>query len=134
MLPPPVVLFDINSQEVWDTAKAAFPKANIYLSDSFYKTTTKEELMRFLKDDVTNEYRYISEYHDCDSFSFQLMGSIHCIEWGALPFGIMWTSTPNGGHAVNCFIDDKKEVWIVEPQNDQIYKLPTDWVPYLVII
>lgn len=133
-LPKPKILFDITAGEVAQVVKQACPKAQILLSDSYYKTTTIDELKRFVKDDDTNEYRYISEYHDCDNFSFQLMGSIHNVDWGALPCGIIWTSTPQGGHAVNCFIDNQHIFWIIEPQNDKIFELPIDWIPYLVII
>jgi len=70
----------------------------------------------------------------CDDFSFALMGHISNPSWGALPFGIVWTKIPGGAHAVNCFIDKNRDVWIVEPQNDAVYKCPSNWEPYLVMI
>ena len=133
-LPPPKHLEDITATEITDILKQSFPKANIFLSDSTYRTTTIDELIRFLKDDKTNEYRYVSEYMDCDNFSYHLMGSIHNVEWGALPFGIIWLNKPNGNHAMNIFIDNEHEVLLIEPQNDIIQTCPSSWVPYLVII
>jgi hypothetical protein len=133
-LPKPRVLYDITAGEIQAVLKEVCPTAVVLFSDSVYRTTTLAELQRFLKDDKTNEYRYISEYHDCDNFSFQLMGSIHNVDWGALPFGIVWTGTPGGNHAVNCFVDDERVLWFVEPQSDSVFSLKEGWVPYLIII
>ena len=133
-LQPPQGLIDINMDEIQQVLTKEVPHAAIYLSDSTYRTISIHELMRFLKDDKTNEYRYVSEYMDCDDYSYHLMGSIHNVEWGALPFGITWTSTPNGAHACNCFIDNDHILWFIEPQKDNIFRLPMGWVPYLVII
>lgn len=133
-MPKPNGLVDITSEDIAPILKTSCPNANIYLSDSYYSTVSIGELRRFLADDKTNEYRYVSEFYDCDDFSFRLMGQIHSVEWGALPFGIMWTQIPGGNHAVNCFIDCDKKLWIVEPQNDSVYFLPNDWSPYLVIL
>ncbi len=134
-LPRPLGLEDITSAEIADVLKQNCYKANIYLSDSIYSTTSIDELIRFLKADDTNEYRYVSEYYDCDDFSFRLMGQVHSVEWGALPFGIVWlTKENNVNHAVNIFIDDEHEIWLIEPQNDNIFELPTGWIPYLVIL
>ena len=133
-MPKPQALYDITKEDIISAIISYSGKANVYLSDSYYKTTTLDELKRFLHDDETNEYRYVSEYYDCDSFSFRLMGQIHSVEWGALPFGIVWTITPNGNHAVNCFVDNERQFWVIEPQNDSVFSLPDDWIPYLIII
>jgi len=131
---PPNYLGEIDYNEVHTILKAEFPDAWIGLSDSVYKTTTKEELMKYINYDIIDEYHYVSEYYDCDDFSYALMGSLSNPEWGALPFGIMWTDVPGGAHAVNCFIDNNREVWIIEPQTDQIFSLPKDWSPYFIVM
>jgi len=133
-LPPPNNLIDIEAGTILTILKEKFTAANIYLSDSIYKTTNIDELIRFINSDKTNEYKYVSEYFDCDDFSFHLMGSIHNVEWGALPFGICWLSKPGGNHALNIFIDREQEVYFVEPQNDTVFLCPTHWVPYFVMI
>jgi len=131
---PPEGLVNIDFSEVYTKLQSEFPDANILLSDNRFKTTTKAEIMRFLKGDNTDSYDYISEYFDCDDFSFSLMGKVSNQDWGCLAFGIMWTSTGSGNHAVNCFIDSAGEVWIIEPQNDKMFKLPNGWKPYLVMM
>ena len=113
---------------------AEFPDCPILLSDEDYKTTTKEELIRYLSEDTTNDYPYISEWYDCNNFSYTLMGRLSNPDWGCLPFGILWTDTPLGGHAVNCFVDYNRDVWIVEPQSDEVFELPDNWEPWIVIM
>jgi len=133
-IPPPKHLEDIGYSEILGILKAEFPKAKIHLADRDYKTTTKAELMRFLKYDLTDLRKYLSEYYDCDDFSYALMGAISNPDWGALPFAILWTTTPKGGHAINCFIDNDREVWIIEPQNDRVFECPNGWEPYLLMM
>lgn len=134
-LPRPQGLETITVAEITDVLRQSCSRANIYLSDSVYSTTSIDELMSFLKADDTNEYRYVSEYYDCDDFSFRLMGQIHSVEWGALPFGIVWlTKENNVNHALNIFIDNEHDMYLIEPQNDVIQVLPTGWIPYLVIL
>jgi len=69
---------------------------------------------------------------NCDDYSFQLMGDFHIPKWSALAFGILWLDKP--AHAVNLFVDDNREVWIVEPQDDKIFKLPKDWKERMLIM
>jgi len=133
-IPAPNPLDDLDSSEVLTILKAEFPKALILLSDEAYKTTTKSELERFLKEDIVDKWKYTSTYFDCDDFSFALMGNLSNPDWGCLTFGILWTSVPNGAHAVNCFISNSGKVYIVEPQNDDVFKLPDNWEPYLVMM
>ena len=133
-LEPPKGLNPIDVNELSTILKAEFPDANVLFADRDYKTVSKTELIRFLKDNKVDLYKYVSEYFDCDNYSFSLMGAVSCPDWGALPFGIVWTKTPSGAHAVNCFVDKKRDVYIIEPQTDWIGKLPKGWNPYLVII
>jgi len=131
---PPQDLENIDFNEVNTLLTAEFPNATLLLSDYMYKTTTLAEFDRFIKNDVTNNNIYVSEYYDCDDFSYSIMGHLSNQDWGCLTFGILWTSTPGGGHAVNCFIDKDRNVWILEPQDDSIFKCPSDWDPYLVMM
>jgi len=133
-IPKPIGLVDIDASEILTILKAEFPNAAIHFADNDYKTTTKTEMKRFLKDDLVDKNIYISEFYDCDDFSFALMGEVSCQEWGKLPFGILWTEVPGGAHAVNVFIDSSRKVWIIEPQNDKIFQCPDNWTPYFIVI
>lgn len=144
LLPPPKNLVSIDNTTINNILNKVAPVATKILSDSIYSTTSIDELRRFIRDDKTNEYRYISEYYDCDDYSFRLMGMIHSIEWGALPFGIIlvnkrdWIKDPTGKklfpHAMNCFIDSKQDFWLIEPQNDQVFHINSNYKPYFIMI
>lgn len=133
-IPAPQYLEGIGYSELRSILKAEFPSIALHLSDRDYKTTSKTELERFMKHDLTDARQYIAEYYDCDDFSYTLMGAISNPEWGALPFGILWANIPGGAHAVNCFVDKKRQVWIVEPQNDSIFACPDNWAPYFIVM
>lgn len=106
----------------------------IYMSDEYYLKESKKALAEFLVKDFTDKYIYTKEITDCDDFSFRLMGNASFGDLEGTAFGILWAKVPNGSHAVNCFVDNNLEVWIIEPQSDSIFPLPEDWEPYLVIM
>ncbi len=133
-LNPPEGLEKIGISELYTVLAAEFPDAKIMYADTHYATITKTELKKFLKANQIDLYKYIPEYYDCDDFSFALMGAISNPKWGSIPFGILWADVPGGAHAVNCFVDKARTVWVIEPQKDNIFRLPKDWKPYLVII
>ena len=124
--------YDIN--EVLTLLKSEFPNASILLSDLEYEKISKEDLIKFLRSDDTDLYQYKPEIFDCDDFSYRLMGQLSIPGYSGIPFGIVWTKTPRGGHALNCFIDENCNVWLVEPQSDKVFKLPKDWDVYIVMM
>jgi len=131
---PPNFLEDISGSEVFSIINAEFPKGTKFISDVDYKTTTKKEIMRFLKNDISDKYNYVSELYDCDDFSFKLMGQASNPSWGALPFGIIYIKGGGVSHALNCFIDKDRELWLIEPQNDSIFKCPKSWECVMIVI
>lgn len=42
---------------------------------------------------------------------------------GAIPFGILWTDK----HAICCFVDDERQFWYIEPQNNAISDKLEEW-------
>jgi len=131
----PDPLEDVDHTEIMTVLRAEMGEdCMIYLSDRDYQVTSKEEIENFLALDDTDKRKYLSEYHDCDDFSYRLHGQFSVPGWSGLAFGILWAGVPGGGHAINCFVDNDKEVWIIEPQNDKIFKLPDDWEPWIVFM
>jgi len=131
----PSPLINIDNTEVMSILRAEMgTECVIYLSDADYQVTSKAEIVRFLSLDDSDKEKYVSEYYDCDDFSYRLHGQFSIPGWSSLAFGILWSGTPNGGHAINCFIDEDREVWVVEPQNDSIFKLPKNWEPWIIIM
>jgi len=93
-------------------------RCQIFLSDEIYGLTSKEEAIKYSNQTTIRFRKWIKEKHDCDEFSFALMGY-----WNKgleqFAFGIAWSKY----HAFNIMIDHKKQIWIVEPQNNRFYKL-----------
>ena len=106
----------------------------IYLSDEYYLKESKKALSEFLVKDDTDKYIYTKVITDCDDFSFRLMGNASFGDLEGTAFGILWTKTSTGNHAVNCYVDSDLIVWIIECQTDQVFPLPSNWKPYLVIM
>jgi hypothetical protein len=92
--------------------------SNIYLSDENFDLTTVTEAQKFTEETKVAAAKYVSEGHDCDNFSFALMGY-----WSeglkSFALGIAWS----GDHAFNVFFDDQKNLWIVEPQTNEYLTL-----------
>ena len=57
---------------------------------------------------------WLSEAYDCEDFSYALMGFWRRIV-GTVAFGIVWSDT----HAFNFMVDEKRQIWIVEPQGNK---------------
>jgi len=92
--------------------------SNIYLSDNVYGLTSVEQAKIFSNETRVMAKKWVEEQHDCDEFSFALMGY-----WNdglkQFAFGIAWSDK----HAFNIFINEKKEIYIVEPQTNKFIPL-----------
>lgn len=99
-----------------------YPFAKLYLADAVYYVCSRQTVEEFLAADDTEKERYVSETHDCDDFSFRLMGQFHTKPYSALAFGIAWS----GVHAYNIFVSKEGSVLLVEPQTDQILEPSSD--------
>lgn len=93
-------------------------ESKIFLSDPGYSTTSMEEAAKFTALSKVQKQKYESNKRDCDNFSYSLAGY-----WSdslySFCFGIAWSRT----HAFNIMIDDKKQVWICEPQTNSWMKI-----------
>jgi hypothetical protein len=126
-IPVPKISGEIESKELHkllkDKLSGVFNKLVIYLVDRKYQLIKKAEMIDFLNYDKTDLIKYVPEYHDCDDFSFRLMGQFSIPEWSGIAFGIAFSKV----HAFNIFISDKKEIFIIEPQKDLVWRI--DEVP-----
>lgn len=93
---------------------------NIYLSDNNFSLTTMAEAKKFSEETKVSYNKWTAEDHDCDNFSYALQGY-----WSkglySFAYGIAWSKNDSGGwvHAFNIMIDNKKQIWIIEPQTNQ---------------
>lgn len=108
----------ISINEIRDILKKYCSINNIYLSDPAYLLTSKDEADKYTKQSLINTRKYVKDVHDCDNFSFALIGY-----WSdslkSFCFGIAWSKS----HAFNIMIDNDKQVWICEPQSNMWYKI-----------
>lgn len=102
----------IKGEEVWQIMNNVL-NCDTKISDEEYETCSMEAAKKYLES-YPHKQPYILEGHDCDNYSFAAQGYFSEGLW-SFPFGIIW-SRP---HAFNFFVDDKKQVWIVEPQTNE---------------
>lgn len=153
-LSPPTITSQITGDEVRQILHDYFkvPHDKIFIADRDYGLYNISDLQRFLEWDSTDRLKYVAEGFDCDDFADVLKGkerlwygfgsnvmsqsSIEAQNFGkrnaGSTFGTIWgdirkASEPEKPryHAVNYFIDDKKQVHLIEPQNDDTFT----WVP-----
>ena len=110
---------EISNYSLSSSLSKACPNAKVFLSDRLYKTIYYNSMKDFLTWDTTNEYRYVSEFYDCDDFSYRLHGMLSTPGWADLAAGIAWSRS----HAFNIFMSASKEIYLIEPQTDKIIKI-----------
>ena len=85
--------------------------------DNLYQLPQFNEVRDFINNDNLSFKKYRKEYFDCDDFAIILWGRLREQFQGcAVGFAL------SGTHAFNVFIDDKRKMWIIEPQTDKIFK------------
>ena len=91
---------------------------NLHLSDKTYSLTSVEKAKKFSEETKVFTRKWIREQHDCDEFSSALNGY-----WNdglkQFAFGIAWSKP----HAFNIMVDDKRQIWIVEPMTNKFTKI-----------
>ena len=114
---------------------AEFPEVGdrMYLSDSRYLLVPPSEVEKLLYWDATDQFVYVPELYDCDDFQFRLWGQVNSLpEWAGVSIGIIWCSAP--AHAMNIFVDIDGNVWLIEPQNDEMFRKPPNCEAYLIVM
>jgi len=107
----------IDRTELEKILRPVFSAGSIYLSDiDNYYLCNYDDIALFLAQDQTNKAEYVAQKHDCDDFAYRLMGQFSIPGWSALAFGLFWTTS----HAMNCFVNEDREVLFIEPQSDEI--------------
>lgn len=95
-----------------------FPKIkNFRRMDKQYQTINAKEVLRLLVNTNLLRDKYVADSHDCDDYAFAMKGFFSQKGLSNSTFGIMISKT----HAYNFFIDDDKQLWIIEPQTATIF-------------
>ncbi len=142
---PPKITKTIDKKRVREIIQKSLEVSShkIKLADREYGLYSKDDLIRFLKYDDTDEYEYIKQGFDCDDFADVLKGRER--EWyrwhekeAGSTFGIVWGDLRKDpevkrGHAINYVILDTEELILIEPQTDKIVKLAENSNVWLII-
>lgn len=83
--------------------------------DRVYICMTADEVKKCLGDDST---AYVAEYNDCDDYAWRAKGKVsgRCRAFGAVKI-----IRPEGAHRLNCYINERKEFVLWEPQTRKEY-------------
>ncbi len=122
--PKPEIQKQVDGAYIFNILNAVKPSAtHIYLSDNLYWLCSEADIKTFLAMDATNKDQFVVDAHDCDDFSYRLMGQLSVPDWSGIAFGIAWTNL----HALNCFISEAGKFYFIEPQNDHLQEKLEDW-------
>ena len=111
----------VRGNVIRDILREAFgQQCTLFLVDTVYRVPSLESFKKFLKEDKTDQYKYVSEFFDCDDYMFRLMGQFSIPGWADISFGMATSEV----HGYNCLIaydeEGKMGVYIVEPQTDSV--------------
>jgi hypothetical protein len=86
-----------------------------------------EQVEEQLQSDST---KYVPEYNDCDDFAYRAKGKIAGRCWA---FGVIKIKLIKGCHMLNCFVNEKKEFILWEPQTRSKYTGENLGAEYIII-
>ena len=112
-----------SGQHIRNVLRTAFPDAEIKIADKEYSSPTMGEFNRWILRDCTSEYNYFKEYFDCDNFARMLRCAMFKINMSykteiTMPY--CEGDSPEGYHAFNAVVTSNDDVFIVEPQSDEV--------------
>ena len=123
MPPPPKRDRDsLSEAELYAILRAAVgPDGDIHIGDTRRWLPSLEDIELLLDADETNHFKYVRDTGDdpdmynCNHFAAHLYGQFNVPGWAQFAFGLQWTLK----HAVCIMVDQNRDVWWVEPQNDK---------------
>lgn len=83
--------------------------------DRVYICPTAEQVTTRLGTDFS---AYIAEYNDCDDYAYRAKGKASGKCWA---FGVVKITNQMGAHRLNCYINERKEFVLWEPQTRAEY-------------
>ena len=98
----------------------------LLIADKQYFCPSLSDAKAVIKRTKVETYQYNIEGFDCDDFALVLKAEfvkdayVSGIRRSSHCFGIAWGKLP-GDHALNWFIDDRGQLYFVEPQSDEVF-------------
>lgn len=106
-----------------DLLRKKFPKAKLFLSDSYTFLCSYDDIASVLAASNVNSMEYVEEVMDCDDFAAALWGEFSRPPWSRYAVGLVWTDL----HALNICVADDSEIYFIEPQTDEIQTVLQPW-------
>lgn len=104
--------------------KSTFPKASTYIWDRWYYYVKHEDWGKILEDALLDMPEYTKSRFDCENFAMLCacrVSEIYRINTMGVAIG---SKVDEGPHGFNLFVskvDDKPSLFILEPQNGDVY-------------
>lgn len=102
----------------------------IFTLNEKYSLTNVDNIKKFLSKNYVN-WRPYTQTYDCEKFALQLWANFKK-DYPTFALGFAISST----HAFNFFIDEKKKIWLIEPQTDKVFEYPSEskYKPRMILI
>lgn len=116
------ILHHRSRQHLLRTLRRQFQNADIHIADSDYSAPDLQEFNTWLADDQIDTRAYHPEWYDCDDFARALRCKMFKIGQSyktTLTVAYCQGYAQGTYHAYNLLIDNKDDIYIIEPQNDQ---------------
>ena len=112
-----------SSQLILQRLRRQFPNAQIRLPDPNLSAPTLKETEKWLLKDITSEKEYNEDWFDCEDFAREIRCKVFKIGQAyktTLTIAYCEGYNPKDYHGYNLLIDDKDEIYIIEPQTDHL--------------
>ncbi len=141
---PPSVKKTFTSGELYDILYTETKCDQIIMWDEQYDTVEVDDVKRFLRSNINNDYKV--DAYDCDDFSISLCARVREWAWnragkkGGLAFGILTgdlrfkETDPERPHAVCFFIDSVGKFHIVDGMYNHIHEFPAAATAWTLIV
>lgn len=113
----PIKIKELSQSDVRKILNFRFKGLIFNWNDARYRTVSISEFMKILKEDKTNNLKYISETFDCENFAAIFKNRL-ALYYGITAVGVVLNY--KGGHAFNVVVCSDG-VYVLEPQTDAIW-------------
>lgn len=112
-----------SGQHIRSVLQKQCPNARLKIRDREYSTLNLEEFNRWIQADCISERQYYADWQDCDDFAdairCKIFQTAHTLQTTLV---VLYCEgyVEGGYHAFNMLLDDKDNIYIIEPQNDHV--------------
>ena len=117
----------MKAEKIRHAIHQVWPQASIWLGDEEYICPTALEVQAHLEQSKLDLLTYRPDAFDCNRFAqlaaAEMVKRSYDQDWPyPWALGVVWGQLTIGPHAMVLFVDGDMNVWIAEPQTDEIRK------------